>query len=254
MKKTVKHPSLPVTLTYDPEPHTYTDDVGAAYESVTTRVKRAFPEFDAPAAAERIAARENRLAFDVLAEWKAKGDAAAAAGTLIHAYAESLVMGTPAPEIPTTIPEKHAQYARHAFKTVDAALCALRDSYELLGAEQIVFDPLFEIAGTIDLPARNKSTGALVILDWKTCESITDDNYGQMALSPLTHIRASKLSHYALQLSIYAWMLTDPEYSAYPSAGEPVELALIHIPHIGNDPIWRPVPYLGKEAAMLIAG
>ncbi len=252
MKKTVKHPSLPVTLTYDPEPHTYTDDVGAAYESVTTRVKRAFPQFDAQATAERIAVRENRLALDVLAEWRAKADSAAARGTLIHAYAESLVLGTPAPDIPSTMPEKTRQDARHAFKIVDTALCALQDAYELLGAEQMIFDPLFRLAGTIDLPARNRTTGALAILDWKTCESITDDAYGQRALPPLSHIPASKLAHYTLQLSLYAWMLTDPEYSAYPSAGEPVELALIHIPHIGDAPIWRPVPYWGQEIRAII--
>jgi len=252
MKKLTKHPVLPVTLTYDPVPHTYTDDAGILYESVTTLVKRAFPPFDAQAAAERVAARENRLALDVLAEWKAKGDAAAAAGTLVHAYAESLVLGTPALDIPDNLPPWARQYARHAFKAVDTALCALRDSYELLPPEQIVFDPLFEVAGTIDLPARNRKTGALAILDWKTCESITDDAYWHTALPPIAHIRASKLAHYTLQLSIYAWMLTDPIYSAYPSAGEPAELALIHLPHDAHDPVWMPVPYRSRETCVLM--
>jgi len=252
MITTAQHPTLPVTITYDPAPHTYTDDAGVVYESVTTRVKRQFPPFDAQATADRIAARENRLALDVLAEWRAKADSAAARGTLIHAYAESVVLGTPAPDIPDNFTPQARQDARHAFKVVDSALCALRDAYELLGAEQIVFDPLFQLAGTIDLPARNRTTGALAILDWKTCESITDDAYGQRALSPLSHIPASKLAHYTLQLSLYAWMLTDPDFSAYPSAGEPVELALIHIPHIGDSPVWRPVPYWGKEVLAMV--
>lgn len=252
MKKLTKHPVLPVTLTYDPEPHTYTDDAGTAYESVTTLVKRAFPPFDAHTAADRIAARENRLAFDVLAEWNAKRDMSATVGTFIHAHAESLVLGTPAPDIPDNFTQQMRQRALQGVKMVDRALSMLRPGYELLGAEQIVFDPLFEVAGTIDLPARNRKTGALAILDWKTCESITDDAYGQTALPPIAHIRASKLAHYTLQLSIYAWILTDQIYSAYPSAGEPVELALIHLPHDAPDPVWMPVPYWPREVGALI--
>jgi len=252
MIKTTRHPTLPVTITYDPAPHTYTDDAGVVYESVTTRVKRQFPPFDAQATADRIAAREKRLALDVLAEWRAKADSTAARGTLIHAYAESVVLGTPAPDIPANFTPQARQDARHAFSIVDRALVMLQDAYDLLSPEQIVFDPLFRLAGTIDLPARNRTTGALAILDWKTCESITDDAYVQRALTPLSHIPASKLAHYTLQLSLYAWMLTDPDFSAYPSAGEPVELALIHIPHIGDAPIWRPVPYWGQEIRAII--
>lgn len=253
MTKTVQHPVFSTVITYDSVGHTYTDDSGRTYESVTARVKRQFPPFDEIATAERVATRENRLALDVLTEWRAKAKISADYGTLVHAYAESVMLGTPAPDIPDDFAPQTRQDALQAFKIVDRALCMLRDVYELLEPEQIVFDPLFtRLAGTIDLPARNKSTGALAILDWKTCESITDDAYGQRALSPISYVPASKLARYTLQLSIYAWMLVDSEYSSYPSVGEDVELALIHIPRKCEEPVWRPVPYWGKEIRAIV--
>ena len=235
--KTTPHPTLPYTLTFDPVTHTYSDGTDAPpYTSATGFVHTLFPPFDAPAAARRIAARTGKTELEIMAEWTVKRDGSADAGSRAHAYAESLVLGTPAPA-----PETDAD--RRTFRIIDKALVMLRPHYEFLGAEQIVFDPLFRLAGTIDLPARNKATGALAILDWKTCEDITDDAYGRTALPPLAHIPDSKVAHYSLQLSLYAWILAHPDYSAYPTAGETVELALIHLPHVGHDPVWRPMIY-----------
>ena len=72
MKTTVPHPTLPVTLTYDPVPHTYTDQDGDRYTSVTTLVESCFPAFDTQAAAAKKAQETGRLELDILAEWKAK--------------------------------------------------------------------------------------------------------------------------------------------------------------------------------------
>jgi hypothetical protein len=244
MQRTVKHPELPVSIVYDSVPHTYTDDAGTQYTSGTTFIKQSFKPFDEAAAVAAEVAKTKRLEMDILADWKKKRDESAEFGNRVHAYAESLVVGTKPPA--ATTPRE-----RRARKIVDEALVMLAKDYEFLGAEQIIFDPLFLLAGMIDLPARNRKTGALAILDWKTCESITNDNYGQMALPPIAHVRDSKVSHYALQLSLYGWILTDSNYSAYPSAGEPVECAMIHVPHIGNDPVWRPVPYMAAEIKAL---
>jgi len=235
-KITVQHPILPVSITFDPGPHTYTDSTGLRYTSATAFVSRFLPPFDAPAAAARIAARENRLEMEVLSEWEAKRDSSAAFGTLVHAYAEALIKGT-------TPPQPDTEAARRAFGLVDRALVGLGQHYDIMGAEQIIFDPAWEIAGTIDLPARNRSTGALAILDWKTCEEITEGAFGSFCLPPIANTPASKVTKYALQLSLYAALLTEPGYTSYPSEGEKVELAMIHVPHVGPDPIWRPVPY-----------
>ena len=207
-------------------------------------VDRYFPVFDTAAQSAKIAARENRLELEVVTEWDAKAKAAAEYGARVHAYAEALVLGEK-PALPTDAKDVNA------FRIVDKALVMLSDHYEFLPPEQIIFDPLYLTAGTIDLPARNKSTGTLAVLDWKTCESITSDSFGAWGLPPIKHVPASKIEHYTIQLSLYGFILTDPTGS-YPSTGEPVELALIHIPHFGTDPIWRPVAYRAKEAAEIL--
>ena len=152
----------------------------------------------------------------------------------------------------TTPPAPTDEADARAFRIVDRALTALRHQYEFLGAEAMVFDPLYMLAGTIDLAARNRLTGALAILDWKTCESITADSYGKRALPPIDAVPDSKINHYALQLSTYAWLLTAPGWTAYPSEGMAVELAVIHVPHVGDDPVWRPVPYLADEVTRMV--
>lgn len=243
--KVVEHPQLPVRLTFRDADHSYTDDAGAVYESVTTVVKKAFPPFDEEAAAARVAEREKRLEIEILADWRVKRTMAATYGTKVHAYAEACINGVATPAA------GNPQETR-AFRLVDKALVMLAKVYEFLPPEQIVFDPLFKVAGTVDLPAVNRETGALAVLDWKTSEDITSDAWGRVALDPIRHVPDSKVHHYSLQLSIYAWILTDPEFSAYPSKGQPVEMALIHLPPVGSEPVWRPCVDLRKEAGMLM--
>ena len=233
MKKTASHPKLEGwTLTFDSTDHSYRDGEGRLYISGTSFIKQFFPKFDAQAAASRVAKRENRLELEIIREWDAKRDASSAYGTRVHEYAEALINGT-ATGIPASVRENTAR------KAVGAALTMLRDTYEILGAEQIVFDPMHLIAGTIDLPARNKTTGALAILDWKTCEEITDISYA-MALPPIQYIPDSKRVHYGLQLSLYGHIMAD---TGYVPPETPVETALIHIQPDNPDPVWIELPY-----------
>jgi len=243
--KTVSHPTLPWTVTFDPDSHSYVDNENRTYVSGTGLKSQCFAQFDEDAAAAKVAADTGRLEFEIQAEWAEKRNAAADYGTKVHEYAEAVIAGT-------ALPKPATEQERRAFAIVDAAVKGLAAAYEFIATEQIIFDPLYRVAGTVDLLARNRRTGALAVLDWKTCESITTDSYGKFALPPLNHVPDSKYHHYAMQLSIYAWLITHPEYTAYPTKGEPVELALIHIPHVGDTPVWRPVPYLVKEAGVAV--
>jgi hypothetical protein len=251
MKKTERHPTLEHIISFDPVPHTYTDNFGTRYESVTSLVKRFFPPFDEQAAAARIAAKTNRLEMDILREWHTKRDDASGYGTRVHEYAEAQILARSQSSDVVSPPVPENERERRAFGIVDKAIDGLAKKYEFYVPEQIVFDPLYQLAGMIDLPARNLKTGALAILDWKTCESITSDSYGKTALPPIEHVPDSKLAKYQMQLSVYAWLLTSP-YSAYSSRGYGVELALIHIPQIGFDPVWRPVHYDGDAAEKIV--
>jgi len=242
MTKNATHPTLPWSMTFDSTTHTYRDQTGRIYTSVTALVSSCFPPFDAAAAASRIAARTGELELDIIARWNTKGRNAADNGHTAHAYAEALIKGT-TPPTRTTAREKQA------FAMVDKALPALARQYEFLGAEEIIFDPLYLVAGTIDLPARNRSTGAIAIMDWKTCEDITADSYRRTALPPIQHVPDSKLSHHTLQLSIYGYILTASEWV---DPDSPIELSLIHLPHVGLSPVWRPLEYMRKEAETVV--
>jgi len=183
----------------------------------------------------------------VLTEWNQKRVASSEFGTNVHAYAEALVLGTERP-LPANEREERS------FRIVDRAVEQLAASYDLLAAEHIIFDPLYRVAGMIDLVGRNRETSALAILDWKTCEEITAVSYSKL-LPPVAHLNDNKIERYSLQLSIYAMLLADSEYSAYPSAGQDIELALIHIPpYIGADPVWMPLPFRRDECAAILAG
>lgn len=260
--KTVRHPTCEISITFDPITHTYRDDLPlwgreTVYESVTALVARHFPAFDEATNAAAVAARTGRLGMDIIAEWHRKRNEAAAYGTRVHAYAEARVnatmaaqgtQGTPEPTMASpSVPDSD----RRAFGVIDRAVSMLATAYEFIASEQIVFDPIAGVAGTIDLIARNRTTGNLALLDWKTNEDITDDSFSRVGLPPITHVRDSKVNRYALQLSVYAWIIADP-LSYYPTAGEPVELAVIHIPHVGDDPVWRPMPYMPREAEALV--
>jgi len=240
------HPALPWEISFDPATHRYLDQESRDYVSGTRFVSRFFEPFDAPAAAARVAARTPGTDPQLLlTAWAEKRDASVDYGHHVHAYAEALVNDTPQLQ-PTPATEQEAA----AFAVVVSAVTALRDAYEIYAAEQIVFCPLSRIAGTMDVVGRNRETGALAVLDWKTCgKPITDDAYGRTALPPIAHVRDSKQARYALQLSLYAHLMLD---SGYFPADTAVELALIHVVPGADAPLWIPLPYLADETAAMV--
>ena len=66
-----------------------------------------------------------------------------------------------------------------------------------------------QIAGTIDLLLHDKKTNRYIILDWKTSKNITTKSYNnKMGIqSSSSNIEDTKFNHYALQLSLYRYIL-----------------------------------------------
>lgn len=237
---TAQHPVADVTLTYSPATYTYLDDLGQKYTFATRIAKQYFPEFDAAAAAASKSAKTGRLAEEFLAEWKAKGRESSHFGDQVHDYARAVAVGGARP-----VSENKQQEI--AFRVVDDSISMLADSYEIMGAEILVFDPVYLIAGYIDIGAINRATGALAIIDWKTCEDISADAWGRTMLPPFTRLPDSKLMHYTFDQSIYGFIV---ESSGYAQPGQPIELALVHIPPFSTSPRWIPLEYLRDEATI----
>lgn len=132
-------------------------------------------------------------------------------------------------------------------------------------AEKRVHIPEFGIAGMIDVPIFKGNK--FCILDWKTNKDelfyeagyykkeriggqwVKTTNFvfsGDMMKAPISHLHDGKLTHYALQLSVYAYIL---EYWGY----ELVENGL-EIYHIrpNREPLLIKIPYLKAEAEAII--
>ena len=252
--KKVKHPVENVDLTFYPEEHVYMDDDGCRYTSGTTFVKEHFPEFDSSATAKRVAARENRLETEILSEWAHTAKEACDYGTLVHEYAEyriHKIIGSASLSEPASIPRAASEKEVIAFAAVDKAIPMLQASYELWTPESIIFDPVFNLAGTMDIPGMNPKTGALFVGDWKTNKKLENESkYNQQGLKPIAHMSDCNLNHYALQLSLYAWMMVS---TGYVPKETPVELAILYLPPFSVDPVWQPLPYLKKEIDDMVA-
>lgn len=234
---TATHPlSTQITITYDPLSWSYSDTLNARYMFATRFVKRFFPAFDAPAAAARVSARTGQPIPEIIAAWKAKGKASSLYGDHVHAYAAARIDDT-------ITPAPASEQEQSAFRVVDAALDMLSSAYDFHGAEILVFDPVFLLAGYLDLAATNRETGAMTVVDWKTNEAISDDAWGRTALDPIASVPDSKLMHYAMDQSVYGSILE----SGYLAADQPLELALVHIPPGATEPEWIELPYLRAE-------
>jgi hypothetical protein len=233
------HPALSIALDFDRARYRWFDSEGdGPYEFATRLIARHFPPFDQDAVARRVAARTGQTVAEVLAGWKASADY----GDEIHAYAEARVQGEAPPpgDLVLATPADCA--------VVDATLAMLADGYELWGAEQIVFDPLWRVAARVDLVGRNRATGALAILDWKTNETLDERAYGH-ALPPIESWPDSKVAKYALELSIPAALMLG---SGYVAKDVPVELACIHIPRGCREPRWVPLEYAAEAVQALV--
>lgn len=242
MKK-AKHKVLPFEISFDEPSHQYLDNEGRDYISVTTLVHRFFPKFDTAGMSKRIATREGVLQAEILARWDKKRDAACEYGTLVHNYAEACVKGD-------TPPRPRSGHTQMAFDAVQSALRLISGHYDILGAEKIVFDPVYRVAGTIDLPLRHRATGRLCIADWKTNEAIDmTPRFPGMGLPPIAHIPDCNGNHYRLQFAMYAEIMRG---SGYVPPDTEFSNAIIYIPPATGRPVWIPCDDAPAEARAML--
>ena len=243
MQKTAKHRKLPFNITFDEPTHVYLDNEGSDYISVTTVVNRFFPVFDSAGAAARVSKREGISIPKVLARWDAKRDASCEYGTAVHNYAENVVKKRRNPK-PISAPMSMA------YDAVDEALRMISVHYEVLGSECIVFDPLYRVSGTIDLPLRHRETGRYCIADWKTNEAIDlTPRFPGMGLPPISHIPDCNGNHYRIQFALYAQIM---RATGYVPADTEFSNAIIYIPPNTGRPVWIPVEDAPVEAAAIL--
>lgn len=186
------------------------------YVSGTKVIHHFFPPFDPDGKIAANKAKKMGITVDELKfQWKQKSAAACAMGTRIHETCEDVLHGRR--DLLGKWEFRNKPQSIHEQKLMAAGFSAAQkvlQAMEVVGIEQIVFDLDCQIAGTIDLLCRDKSDPNLWwVLDWKSNEKIEFHNrFGVHGLHPIEHLEDCNGTHYALQLSLYEFLLRIGKY------------------------------------------
>lgn len=170
---------------------------------VTTVIKQFQKPFDRDGIGQRVSSQENRPLAEVLAEWDAKGERARVIGTTVHEHIEKTLRGEadgqlsfdPFLILNTKLPEITA------FDRLWSDL-APTVSYCKDHIEWVIGDESLGIAGIVDTMLFSPQTKKYHLWDWKTGKFDLTNPYENL-LGPFSHLDASKLHIYSLQLSLY---------------------------------------------------
>ena len=221
---------------FDAASHTYTLAC-QVFKSVTRVVEQCFEQFDADYWAERKAPSMGMPPEQLKAEWARKGEEARNLGSQMHAKIEHYYLGQPL-DYPT---DTDALFARF---TAQHRLCPYR-------TEWAIYDEDSRVAGMLDF--LDYQDGVFTIYDWKRSNKIviggtpeTNNRWGKTAFAPIAHVPDTTYWHYALQLSIYRYILE----KHYGISAHASRLVVLHpsysTPHVVE------VPYLRDEVKTLL--
>jgi len=205
--KTVTHNNK--ACIFNEASHTYTVN-GKQLISGTTFIKQFLPKFDAQSVADKIADKRGTTPEALLKEWKEKGERANREGSMVHGYSEWMHDPNSDPGLPPYAIEAN----RVGLLTAQLlqACDKLQDKYfEPIEAEKIIFSLGLGVAGMIDL-LMSSLARQVIILDWKTNSELTTSNPFQNCFPPIDHLEDANLNHYALQLSLYQYILRAENY------------------------------------------
>jgi hypothetical protein len=188
---------------FDKETHTYTNEKGETYISVTTLLGSWFNQFNEKEELKKIRRDPAKLKKyegmtdeEIKLQWETGGLEASRLGTELHHHIENYLNG-------------NKEYMK------DRALIDVEYKYFLdfietplvtKGVEWRVWNDDVLLAGTIDYVSQNKD-GTVDLYDWKRCKSLTKPNGGFCLIPELMHIPYTNFWKYTLQLNIYKWLI-----------------------------------------------
>ena len=189
-------------IQFNSEQHKYFID-GIPVPSVSTLIRKFFPEFDSIGAARKL--RPSNPLFgmsvdEIVATWNKKGKEASDKGTFLHEQIENYYLGN---EYMTM--EEFSLF--EDFATSHSFLDPFR-------CEWRIYDEEFGIAGTIDFVAKNGDKYEMY--DWKrskkvvepsTGQAIENDRWGKKGIGKLGGIDDTSYNQYCLQQSMYRFIL-----------------------------------------------
>jgi len=220
MIKRAPHPSGK-TIIFEEDRHVYyiDGDEDTCFVSGTTFLHKFAQPFDRDAVSLRYAQKHGLDQQEVLKQWEEKGRIARDNGTAVHNFAENLVLGKPVP-----LDSKNEKVHRMQKQAI-YAISELEERFDLIETEKVVAHLPCKIAGMVDLIGREKKTGVLWILDYKTNKRIDLQNQWQIMKPPINHLQQCNYNEYSLQMNLYRWIMNEEKYFQEQNYKQ----ALIHI-------------------------
>lgn len=183
---------------FNKEAHSYTNEDGKIYTSVTTLISKVFPEFKADMIASILAKKQGTTADKIKDEWKAK----ATEGTRLHNLIENDIFFDEGVLI-----ENHSNFTDGFYKLTDIDANYPEYPYQAVFTESLLYSHKHSIAGTADLII--KDGNSFFVLDFKT--GIKED-IGRVfsgKVEGLPNVKNSKLHRYSLQTWVYGCLLKE---------------------------------------------
>lgn len=231
-------------MKYIDESHSYINDEGEKYTSVTTLIKKYEPKKDWDAIAQKYAKKKKRPVEEVQAEWKEESRKSIEKGLLYHAKKENELITKGSVNI-----EGVDYKVIHTPAEDGVKLAIPLNLDDGVYPELIVYSHKYKIGGQADLVeiVDNK----INIKDYKTSKEIKLESFKnwrgehEMLLHPVNHLMNCNFYTYGLQLNIYMYLLK--------THNRAFDIGTMEIQHIKDDEIiLHTVPNLQREARALL--
>ena len=196
-----------VEIRFDEDEHKYVTDNVQDFTSVTTLVGKYFRPFDTEEISKRYALKHGKDQDEIKALWKREGDLACELGSNVHLYGEQLMLNNPNPIKPRDKNMKEVIL----FSVMDDVIKMLKEQFEFIGSEKIVFSEKYKIAGMIDLLL--KKDDIIFLVDFKTSKKVDQSNpFQNYGTGPLKNMADNNFNHFSIQLNTYRWLLLEEKY------------------------------------------
>ena len=218
--------------------------------SVTKYISQFENEFDSDTLSQKVADKDGISQFEVLNEWKRKGEYSCLKGTAIHEWLQDNYANREY-KFDLSQLEEYPEYYKiedieHLKQMAIAFINDYKNRYILIGDEILCGIPDFDIASAIDLLFYDTVNNEVVLADIKTNTDLkgwkSTPSYVKKMLQPLENIKDITFEHYKIQLSIYRYFLeeyahipiSDNMFIVYLSEKEK-SYNIIQIPYLKNE-------------------
>ena len=218
--------------------------------SVTKYISQFENEFDSDTLSQKVADKDGISQFEVLNEWKRKGEYSCLKGTAIHEWLQDNYANREY-KFDLSQLEEYPEYYKiedveHLKQMAIDFINDYKDRYILIGDEILCGIPDFDIASAIDLLFYDTVNNEVVLADIKTNTDLkgwkSTPSYVKKMLQPLENIKDITFEHYKIQLSIYRYFLeeyahipiSDNMFIVYLSEKEK-SYNIIQIPYLKNE-------------------